>query len=60
VPESDPPHLSIAEAIIPDGKASAGEKNFGQRRRNAMLRAIGLILRPIELKIHRKISTPKA
>lgn len=60
MPEGDLPNFSVVETIIVEEKMRAGEKNFGQRQRNAMLGAIGLVFRRIELVVHKCKTTLKA
>ncbi len=50
--EGDQPYFSIVEAIIFERQVRTSEKNFGQRQRNAMLGAIGHVLRRIEVMLH--------
>ena len=54
VPESNLPYLSIIELIIFDREMRTGEQNLGQRERNTVLGAVGLVFRRIELKIQNR------
>jgi hypothetical protein len=53
-PKSDPPCLAVVNSVVFDRQVRTGEKNFGQRKRNAVLGAIGFVLRRIEFEIHKR------